>query len=117
MNKKGFTLVELLAVIAILAILVIIALPNVLSMFNSAKQSAFETQVKEIARTAEKEWLKDSITSSRAKVYSKCSDGTCTNLLKKKTLSGFEKCKGSIFRVVGITNKLYDKKIKININH
>ncbi|MCI7083376.1 MAG: prepilin-type N-terminal cleavage/methylation domain-containing protein, partial [Tenericutes bacterium] len=33
MNKKGFTLVELLAVIAILAILVIIALPNVLSMF------------------------------------------------------------------------------------
>ena len=27
-NKKGFTLVELLAVIAILAILVIMALPN-----------------------------------------------------------------------------------------
>ena len=33
-NNKGFTLVELLAVIAILAILVIIALPNVLKMFN-----------------------------------------------------------------------------------
>ena len=30
MKNKGFTLVELLAVIAILAILVIIALPNVL---------------------------------------------------------------------------------------
>ena len=29
MKKKGFTLVELLAVIAILAILVIIALPNI----------------------------------------------------------------------------------------
>ena len=34
MNKKGFTLVELLAVIAILALLIIIALPNVLEMFN-----------------------------------------------------------------------------------
>ena len=34
MKHKGFTLVELLAVIAILAILVIIALPNVLKMFN-----------------------------------------------------------------------------------
>ncbi len=37
--KKGFTLVELLAVIAILAILVIIALPNVMGMFNTAKQN------------------------------------------------------------------------------
>ena len=34
MKNKGFTLVELLAVIAILALLVIIALPNVLKMFN-----------------------------------------------------------------------------------
>ena len=34
MSKKGFTLVQLLAVIAILAVLVIIALPNVLKMFN-----------------------------------------------------------------------------------
>ena len=38
MKNKGFTLVELLAVIAILAILVIIALPNVLKMFNQAKK-------------------------------------------------------------------------------
>jgi len=32
MKHKGFTLVELLAVIAILALLVIIALPNVLNV-------------------------------------------------------------------------------------
>ena len=38
MKHKGFTLVELLAVIAILALLVIIALPNVLKMFNQAKK-------------------------------------------------------------------------------
>ncbi|UKI58404.1 MAG: prepilin-type N-terminal cleavage/methylation domain-containing protein [Clostridium sp.] len=38
MNKKGFTLVELLAVIAILAILVLVAVPNVLGMFNNAKK-------------------------------------------------------------------------------
>lgn len=31
-NKKGFTLVELLAVIAILAILVALAIPNVISI-------------------------------------------------------------------------------------
>ena len=48
MNKKGFTLVELLAVIAILAILVIIALPNVLKMFNDSKKNSFINEVREV---------------------------------------------------------------------
>ncbi len=89
-SNKGFTLVELLAVIALLAILVIIAIPNVLQMFNNAKQSAFETQVKEIAKIAEKEWIKDSITSSGDRVYSKCSDGTCTNPLDMSASANLE---------------------------
>ena len=45
MKKKGFTLVELLAVIAILAILVIIALPNVMGMFREAKKNSFMTEI------------------------------------------------------------------------
>ena len=48
MKNKGFTLVELLAVIAILALLVIIALPNVLKMFNQAKKDTFLTEAKNI---------------------------------------------------------------------
>ena len=57
MNKKGFTLVELLAVIAILAILVIIALPNVLSMFNQAKEDTFTTETKEMVKIAQQQYL------------------------------------------------------------
>ncbi len=57
MNKKGFTLVELLAVIAILAILVIIAMPNVLEMFNKAKQDAFETEVKSHVKAVSNEFI------------------------------------------------------------
>ena len=45
MNRRGFTLVELLAVIAILAILVIIALPNIMSMFNQARKNSFTTEL------------------------------------------------------------------------
>ena len=41
MKKKGFTLVELSAVIAILSILVIIALPNIVGMFTKAKKDLF----------------------------------------------------------------------------
>lgn len=52
MKKKGFTLVELLAVIAILAILVIVAMPNVLGMFNQAKANSFVTEVQKYMDTA-----------------------------------------------------------------
>lgn len=60
MKKKGFTLVELLAVIAILAILVIIALPNVMGMFNTAKKNSFSTEVKEVIRQAKTQYVTDS---------------------------------------------------------
>ena len=57
MKKNGFTLVELLAVIAILAILVIIAMPNVLDMFNKAKQDAFETEVRSHIKVVNSEFI------------------------------------------------------------
>lgn len=57
MKKKGFTLVELLAVIAILAILVIIALPNVLSMYNEAKKNTFVTEARKLYSGAKEKWM------------------------------------------------------------
>ena len=57
--KKGFTLVELLAVIAILAILIIIALPNVLEMFNNAKRDSFITEARSVFKTAQQKYVTD----------------------------------------------------------
>ncbi len=57
MKKKGFTLVELLAVIAILAILVIMALPAVLRMFNNARRDSFTNEVNTVIRTARQQYL------------------------------------------------------------
>ena len=89
MKKKGFTLVELLAVIAILAILVIIALPNVLSMFNRAKKSTFKTEVQSIFKQAQTDFIEDSIKSSGAQVYcdatTKAADTSCTDTLQLTT--------------------------------
>ena len=48
MNKKGFTLVELLAVIAILAILILLVTPNILKMFNEGKESIFVQQAQRV---------------------------------------------------------------------
>ena len=65
MNKKGFTLVELLAVIAILAILVIIALPNVLKMYNNAKKNSFLTEAKTLARDVSSKYITESMKGNK----------------------------------------------------
>ncbi len=49
---KGFTLVELLAVIVILAIILAIAIPAIGSIVQSSRKGALESQVKLILRAA-----------------------------------------------------------------
>lgn len=50
--KKGFTLVELLAVLAILAIIATISFPIVGSILKHSEQKAYDQQVKEIEKAA-----------------------------------------------------------------
>ena len=67
-SKKGFTLVELLAVIAILAILVILALPNIINTYNQARKQTFITEAKKIYTEAGKKFVTSSISGSPVKV-------------------------------------------------
>lgn len=72
MKKKGFTLVELLAVIAILALLVVVALPNVLNMFNKSKKDTFLTEAKNIFKESSSKYISDSMhNSSEGNIYCK----------------------------------------------
>ena len=70
MKNKGFTLVELLAVIAILAILVIIALPNVLKMFNQAKKDTFLTEAKTIYKEISKKYISETMRGNKISIIS-----------------------------------------------
>lgn len=46
--KRGFTLVELLAVIIILGIIALISFPNIINIFLGSSKKLMETQIKQI---------------------------------------------------------------------
>ena len=85
MKKRGFTLVELLAVIAILAVLVIMALPAVLRMFNQARIDTFSNEVNTILRTAKQQYL---LEGGNAQTWTNADGST-----KKLPLTGNSKLK------------------------
>ena len=55
-TRKGFTLVELLAVIVILAIIMIIAIPSVLGTMTTARQKSFCEYVTKVYMAAENKY-------------------------------------------------------------
>jgi prepilin-type N-terminal cleavage/methylation domain-containing protein len=60
MRKKGFTLVELLAVIVILGIILAIAVPSILGLIDNTKRSAFGNDAKRVIKAIEYRMLETS---------------------------------------------------------
>ena len=58
MNKKGFTLVELLAVIVILSLLAIITSTVIFKLIKTSREDLYNDQIKLIEKAAEK-WTVD----------------------------------------------------------
>ena len=52
MNKKGFTLIEILAVVIILGILMVIVVPNVTRYIENSRKSAYVQTIKDILASA-----------------------------------------------------------------
>ncbi len=52
MNKKGFTLIELIAVVVIMSIIAIIATPNIINMIDKGKKDQYVSNAKEFISKA-----------------------------------------------------------------
>lgn len=97
LNKKGFTLVELLAVLVILVVIMTIAIPSVASSIERSKNKQKNAKIELIESAAEiyLDRYKNSITSDTIDLESLICDGLLTKeqakdpFDEKYTLSGY----------------------------
>lgn len=68
-NKRGFTLVELLSVIVILAVVVLIATNAVVPMMSSAKKQVLATEANKFIATAKTLYVNENISGTKCYSY------------------------------------------------
>ena len=118
-RKKGFTLVELLAVIVILAIILVIAIPQIMNTIKAARLSAIKDSAMLIAEQANKDFITQQVlnkdyseTSILCNDVAKLNDDydTCTitynNGIATVTLKGKDGGKFSGITCTGTSNNM-----------
>ena len=88
MTRKGFTIIELLAVIVVLAVIALIAIPVITSVIDKAKQGALKDSAYGILDAGEMYLAKnmgEGITDTMEFV---CSNGVCINVEEKINYKG-----------------------------
>ena len=71
MKGKGFTLVELLAVIAIIGVISLITIPNIIKIRQDYLQKTYESRVR-IIKNAALDWASDNLVNVPSDVPSEC---------------------------------------------
>ncbi len=84
MNKKGFTLVELIAVIALLGVLVILAMPNLISLRNNVTNGSLKSKLQTI-HSAAIDYAQDRLNSVPSPLVPQTLNGDPTYKLGDKT--------------------------------
>lgn len=106
-NKKGFTLVELLAVISILAILVLISMPAIMDMYRNARKDTFLNEVRNLLSGAESAFLSEALKNNKIQVVASKDE-----LVEIANQNGQQKLSGEI----DYTGKKIDYYIELDIH-
>lgn len=120
-NKKGFTLVELLAVIVVLAIIILIAMPSVMGAMDKARRNSLVTEASEIAKIAQTAYADDSANGTGIKaicynleylVENGYMDKKLGNDYKGGVLLVVDDSTGKVTTKINLTNGVYSIKDK-----
>ena len=79
LDNKGFTLIEILAVVVIIGIIGLIAVPSVLSTLNIGKNSSYDILVKDI--TVASIQLHEEVSFVGTSIYQYNNDGNTRNII------------------------------------
>lgn len=110
-NKKGFTLVELLAVIVILGVLLMIAVPAIQNVINKSKKDAFIDQAKLAVENVETMISVSEVTMPAGK--DSCDIALSDIKLDRGSWTGYTG-KVTVSKNTGNSDKLYMAKITIS---
>ena len=88
MNKKGFTLIELIAVVVIMAIIALIATPNIVNMMDRGKKEDYVADAKEIITKATYMYKKEKTSSTKKFLASKDDEGNTIYTISLENIEG-----------------------------
>ncbi len=77
MNKKGFTLVELLAVIVILALIMVFAVPQILNVMNDSKKKNFQLYAQRFMQSVSDYYQSKGLLNEQDKITTKYNGKIC----------------------------------------
>lgn len=115
MNKKGFSLVELLAVVAILGIVGGIATVSVLSYINTSKEKSEKIFVEQIANLID-DYLdlnKPTVTVGTSYFFEKCANSNCSSTTSQEAKK-VQKEEGPIYLKDLVTKKIIEQDKLVN---
>lgn len=115
MNKKGFTLVELLAVIVVIAIIAVIIAPNVIKLFNKSKDKSYDILINNI-RTAGENYYQECEYGDLSNT-SKYGELKCTINNNATTVSLGKLVELGILKASGNNNSITNPKNSKNISN
>ena len=69
MKNKGFTLVELLAVIVVLSIIMVIVIPNIMKSLESSRKGTFKVYAQRVMTKAGEKYQSDQFLGNDPRCY------------------------------------------------
>ena len=100
-NNKGFTLVELLAVIIVLAIIMVIAIPTVTNVMGNARRNAMVLEAEKMLTNVQTRYMADVVLANQT------TDSKCVYYQIDKDFGGSTGTyKGTVWAIFGNTNEV-----------